>query len=566
LEYIPELEHLISHGRYLEARHHAEQYTGEPGKKFRQLYGLALTKTGLAEEAVRDLEALYQVEDNDPETAGILASAYKELFKQKQQTSFAVRSRDTYLKNFSATRNPYTGINAASMSAMLMQGSKSKEIAREIIALIPHDTQDTWEAATLGEAYLLIKESQNAIQYYQRARRLCGKDWGKVGSVYNQLWLLNHYLPVNKEVLRMFAPPGVVAFAGHMVDQPTRREARFPNEIQHRVKEAIKNQLQNISAHVGYCSIACGSDILFAEAMEELDGEVNIFLPFDKTDFLEVSVAFAGEEWVQRFHRLCERHRVIQVTSERYSRLDALFNFQSRVIIGSALLRSKLGQNQCTLMTVFSKTDLKFREGGTRDTITSWPTEQSHVNINPDDFVANFRTQGTASSAPPLINATGEAQKRKVLFVMVINLKGMEAMKRDRLRKECASLPSEFPEGVVYNPVGADHLFMAFESEFAVYQLVDKINDINATLSSDRRASAIIDFYVDRLDSPSLAENAMLKLAKIPLNGISATGSIAALLALHPQKYLLTFSGSMTFDDDSETVAFYQVQKSGLKN
>ena len=120
------IEVLVGQGRYLEARYLIENMAADTRNvKAEQLFGLALSKSGMPEEALIRLEVLYKAHPEDPETAGILGSVYKELFKKNQQTSYALLARDTYLKNFTATRNYYTGINAAAMSAMIMQGAKS---------------------------------------------------------------------------------------------------------------------------------------------------------------------------------------------------------------------------------------------------------------------------------------------------------------------------------------------------------------------------------------------------------------------------------------------------------
>src|SRR5690606_33838445 len=162
----------------------------------------------------------------------------------------------------------YPGINAATMSAIAGRAAQGKEIAVEVISLINPQATDFWELATLAEAYLLTKNRTQSVEYFIRARQLAGTDWGKVTSVYNQLWLLNHYVPVPKEIQKVFSPPNVVAFVGHMLDQSTRTTPRFPASIETKIKDAVKGAIQTLNASIGYCSIACGGDILFAEAME----------------------------------------------------------------------------------------------------------------------------------------------------------------------------------------------------------------------------------------------------------------------------------------------------------
>ena len=86
-----------------------------------------------------------------------------------------------------------------------------------------------------------------------------------------------------------------------MIDHPNRPQPRFPSSIEAEVKQAIRTTIKTVNAKIGYCSLACGGDILFAEAMEEVGGELNLFLPFNQTDFLNASVRFAGKDWEERF-------------------------------------------------------------------------------------------------------------------------------------------------------------------------------------------------------------------------------------------------------------------------
>ena len=319
---IEQIERLIDQGRYLEARALSTQtMASSPGLRITQLHALAVSKAGVPEAALPFLEPVYQQHPDDPETAGILGGIYKEIFRKSQNTKFAILSRDTYLKNFSLTGNYYTGINAATMSAIAGQASRGREIATEVIKGIGDAPVDFWQQVTLAEAFLLTKDRDKALEAYFLAKKMADIDWGRVTTVYNQLWLLNHYVPVPKEVLKVFHPPGVVSFIGHMIDHPSRTRPRFPSAMEGRVKDAIEGAIHTLNAKIGFCSLACGSDILFAEAMAAAGGEVNIWLPFAKEDFLQESVLFAGGDWAGRFEKLLARFPVTYITHEPYARV-----------------------------------------------------------------------------------------------------------------------------------------------------------------------------------------------------------------------------------------------------
>jgi hypothetical protein len=544
LKTVHEIENLISQGRYLEARQSAEPLIKKDSSlRVDQLYALALSKSGAPEEAREFIEPIYNNHDEDPETAGIMGSIYKALFKRNQQASFALQARDTYLKNFTSTKNHYTGINAASMSSMIMQGSKSREIARQIIDLIHPDSTDFWELATLGEAHLLTKESEKSVEYYVKARKAAGNDWGKITSVYDQLWLLDHYLPVRKEIMRIFSPPGVVAFVGHMIDHPSRSAPRFPPSIEKQVKDSIVSNLMTINAHIGFCSLACGSDILFAEAMASLNREVNIFLPFNVRDFIEVSVRFAGESWIQRFQSLVETRPVKIITEEPYAGYDSLFNFQSKVIFGSALLRSQAQQNRTTLLTVLSETDLRKKIGGTNYSISLWPFRDKHININPDIFL----TAAEATIPPSMQPAAPETLLSRRLWHHVgVGVSGLaplylEKIKKEAIRSNAAAMQS------ICSEMNHDLTVYSFESEFDAFDLMNHLQDVSKTFPKGQLVNVYLHSGLTTLteEGKLLGEGieTAVELSRLNVPGTQASEHVAAILALTPNKYKLEFAG-----------------------
>ncbi|MGC3947890.1 MAG: tetratricopeptide repeat protein [Chryseolinea sp.] len=414
-----DLEKLISLGHYAQARKRAEELlTKSDSLRAKQLYAFSLSKSGQPEAAREFLERVARDHPDDPETNGILGGIYKELFRNQQNSAFAVLSRDTYDRSFTRTKNFYTGINAATMSTLAGQSRRGKELAQEVLDLLKNPEQDFWEAVTRAEALLLLKERSKSEEAYRKARHLAGSDWGKINSVYNQLWLLKHYLPVPREALSAFSPPVVVAFVGHMIDHPDRANPRFPAGIEGQIKQAITSSLNTVNARIGYCSLANGGDILFAEALEELNGEVNLFLPFSQSDFLAASVSFAGDQWTERFLRLVNKYPVTYLTEEPHAGHADLFGLQTSILFGLSHLRSLATHAEPYLITVMSERDQQRKSGGTRDTVGLWPNQQRHININPDVYVPITAIVEEAGSASAQYNRTD----RPVLYFVCFDL------------------------------------------------------------------------------------------------------------------------------------------------
>lgn len=556
-ETIEHIESLISQGRYIEARIKSEDALKTSQElRYKQLYALAVSKSGMPETALAFLEPVYHQFPNDPESAGILGSIYKELFKKNQSNSFAVKSRDTYFQNFSITKSYYTGINAASMTAMAGQASRSREIAAEVVALIENNaTNDFWKLATLGEAYVLTKNRAKSTEYFVEARKLAGNDWGKITSVYNQLWLLNNFVPVSGEVMKMFKPPLVVAFIGHMIDHPNRNTPRFPASIETQVKDAILNSLRTSNARIGYCSLACGGDILFAEAMEELGGEINIFLPFAEIDFIEQSVAFAGEDWVNRYKRLIKKFPVTYVTTEPYGGMDDLFSFQNKIICGSAVLRSATHHADPTLLTVLSAIDLKRKQGGTRDAVSLWPFPKNYLNINPDTFI----TEQPTPHAEVHQHAKHERLERPVLSIVKVNTESVQAMALSKLLKEIDSKILTESMFFASYQTGENFLLAGFTMEASAVEFVDWVTNSLKSNSPQTFARISVSAGPVLAEAKSGSVNKKISGESVALvnqmDSLATPGTVlvsdhfAAVLALEFKKYTVDYSGVVTTED-----------------
>lgn len=102
----------------------------------------------------------------------------------------------------------------------------------------------------------------------------------------------------------------VLAFAGHMIDQPGRPSPRFPSEVEEMVRASIRETIHRIGPYVAISSAACGGDIIFAEEILRYGASLYVILPFsDREEFIQQSVAPAGQVWIERFNRICEESK-----------------------------------------------------------------------------------------------------------------------------------------------------------------------------------------------------------------------------------------------------------------
>lgn len=98
-------------------------------------------------------------------------------------------------------------------------------------------------------------------------------------------------------------------FSGHMIDAAERAVPRFPADREPIAATAIDAKLDELGCgeqDLAICGGACGGDLLFAEAALRRGCRVHLHLQFDEASFLQASVAFAGESWVDRYYAVKE--------------------------------------------------------------------------------------------------------------------------------------------------------------------------------------------------------------------------------------------------------------------
>jgi class 3 adenylate cyclase len=294
------------------------------------------------------------------EALGLVGRLLKEIYRETGAVADARRCKQAYLAAYAASGGYWTCMNVATVARILAArdpaGAEAEArdatlFARRSLVLVeaaaaaatPGDDQ-FWLTATRGEAKLLLGDAAGATTDYAAAAATGQPTLSMRESVRRQLRLLgDHGVAIPPAVDALFRPPAVLCFSGHMIDAPDRRRPRFPAAAEPAVRAAVGRAIDALAAPnlVGYCSGACGGDLIFAELLLERGGQVELFLPFARDDFVETSVRHAGAGWVGRFDAVFARARVNYVTTEPYLGTDALFGHCNRVMAGAAWLRAE---------------------------------------------------------------------------------------------------------------------------------------------------------------------------------------------------------------------------------
>jgi class 3 adenylate cyclase len=351
------------------------------GPQARYLAALAHARVGASARAMAMAVSLL----DDPAAAALRSDAlalagriakdrWSRLPPGEEREHAGRQSMDCYRRAWESTGDFFPGVNAATMRLLAGDAGGARELAAKVraTAASASGVEPHWREATLGECSLLLGEVDAAYRHYRAAVAAAGRQVGDIASMRRQLRLLGRSIEVPPALLDVLAIPRIVVFSGHMVDAADRGAARLPAAIAPRLAARIAERLDALGAGYGYCSAACGADLLFIEAMLARGAEVHVTLPFAREDFIAASVAFAGSDWTARFERALEAATSVGYgVQERFLGDESLYGYAGTLIQGAALMRARELETEPMMLAVLDAAAER-RDGGTRDLVENW--------------------------------------------------------------------------------------------------------------------------------------------------------------------------------------------------
>jgi Tetratricopeptide Repeats-Sensor/Adenylate and Guanylate cyclase catalytic domain len=233
----------------------------------------------------------------------------------------------------------FPGINAATLALLAGRVEQSRDLARALLddpAVAAGG--DYYKAATRAEALLLLGRT-DAVTEALAGEAIAGSgDLGGRSSTLRQLAMVAGHLGLDEAaraaMLAPLAPPRVVHYCGHMFDADPAAEAR--------IRARIDAVLGEEAIGFAFGALACGADILAAEALLDRGAELHVVLPFEEEDFLLQSVLPGGEGWAARYRACRERaKKVVFASPMAYFGNPAQYGYASRTAMGLARLRAE---------------------------------------------------------------------------------------------------------------------------------------------------------------------------------------------------------------------------------
>lgn len=400
-----------------------------------------------------------------------------------------------YDQAYQLTGDPFPGINAAAMSLLAGNVAAARDLSSRLVgALADTDPQSTdyWRLATLGEAHLIAGNLRDALRWYGRAVERCAQRTGDLGSMRFDLRMLGTKIEVSPELLALFDLGRVVVFSGHMIDRVGCPTPRFPADpaLVTKVAEAIEEAILALDARVGYCSAACGSDLLFARAMIARKRELHVVLPFSREDFYGTSVEYGqpgAREWRADCDYVLTNAQVHYATKERFLNDEGLWVFANTFTQGLALTRAaSMGVEACALVVADPASPAT--PGGTRYFLETWGRRP----VRRVDLSALRSREAETREAVPEPKVTPSTQpRRRVKAMLFADVKNFSKLEEEEAEAFFSVFPHEVAELLKsasptdYQNTWGDGLFLVFDrvapcADFAL-SLVDRMEAIDFT-------------------------------------------------------------------------------------
>jgi class 3 adenylate cyclase len=320
------------------------------------------------------------VETADTETYTALARVFFGAWQSTKAAHDLDLCAELYLRAFESRGNPLDGLDAAVMALLRGEEPQARALAERVLTRLDGEQLGADRAAyrryrdlaTRGLALLLRGDGDDAVAAFQDAAAIDGAGYPSEVAALKKLNLLRQGgIDVPAEIDTLVHPPAVVVFTGHALDRPG-EGPHFPAELEVAMRGEIARTLDEIDARIGYSMGACGSDLLFIEAMLERGAEVNVVLPFALDDYIAHNVRYAGPRWEMRFRNALKlASTVTYATEERYLGHDMLYRFANQCLHGLATLRSDFLCARPTLLAVWDMMPESL-VGGAADFIDHW--------------------------------------------------------------------------------------------------------------------------------------------------------------------------------------------------
>lgn len=340
---------------------------GDPNPRFRYLQVLALAQMGDTSRA----QALYTGHaladlTTDEDALALLGRLHKDqalaAVGAARRARFA-QAAQAYQRAFAVRSGYFPGVNAATTAWAAGDARSARTLAHRVLIHPDLNPPATFFAtAARAEALILLGRPREAAAALALA--VGGGGPGERAATYRQLsWLcadLDMTADDRRSILDAVQPGPIITYTGHMFVAGAEAEG----ELNARIGLA----LDALGSTIAYGALACGADILFAEAILARGGELHVIMPFLIEPFIAVSVRPGGEAWVARFDAcLRQAASVTFATRADYVGNGGEFAYGAQLASGLARLRAGQLATRAVQLAVWDGLPARGRSGAAVD-------------------------------------------------------------------------------------------------------------------------------------------------------------------------------------------------------
>jgi class 3 adenylate cyclase/tetratricopeptide (TPR) repeat protein len=318
----------------------------------------------------------------------------------------------------------YSCINAATLYLLAGETDRAREFAERAQQLVDADRArdpdgDYWREATAAEAALVLGDTDSARSALISATAFAGDDFAAMAVTRRQLRLICNARSVSCDVLDALAPPTVLHYCGHRIDQS--EDSRFPASMERSVADAVEEFLGKREVRFGYGSLASGADILIAEALLAHGARLQVVLPCAADEFDRVSVAPAGQAWSSRFRACLARSAsTVFASDSAFVVDDELFGYAARIAMGHAINRAQYLDAPVEQLAIWDGVEGNGNAGTAHD-VTTW-----RQTGNPTHIIS-------LPPRPLMSNTARGNSKRHVGAILFTDFRGFSRLRDEHL-------------------------------------------------------------------------------------------------------------------------------------
>ena len=538
---------------------------------------LALARMGSSRAALEQYRASDLAHSGTVEHRVLLGRLLKDMAAKApadtRRAAFAAAA-EAYRTVYEESGDPFPGINAASLALLAGNRQAAERTARDLLGCESvARPADYFAAATKAEAHLITGDIQAAGAAIRSGLALPGSDDGARSSTLRQFRLLLDTMPRADgdpaALLDMLRPSPVVTYCGHMFRHDRGSEARLAS--------AIEEALQKLGAKAAYGSLACGSDIMVAEAILRRGGELNVVLPFDDESFIARSILPGGEAWLARFERCRKMASSLTYASvSEYVRDRGQFRFGLLLAMGLTRLRAApLGAEAVQLAVWDGKSP--DADAGTSAEVRHWRQSGARtIIVEPGSIDRNCGQRRSSNDASP---------QRALRAIVFADFAGFSQLRESVLPTfsaevlgRVASVLARFEENICARNTWGDGVFVILKSATAAAALAADLQSAlrfvdPAALGAEgtgMRISAHFGPVYEAQDpvtgSATFFGREVTCAARIepvtPIGGVYVTQPLAAMLAMEaPDRFDLCYVGRLDLAKGYGNMPLYGLER-----